>query len=229
MASALLPTTREIETVFREEVDQAGGRLGDRFDDGDRLFLRSVLPVAREVRPNDSVQSGVALMTIDQDIYVHPYTFRQACRNGFIMARAIQTRRIHRVESDAPVFVPVETEIEIRDVVRLCATTEVFSTAAERMRSATERRADRVIELIALISRLPMIAPARMLPAIVGRFQKGRDNSLFGLVNAVTSVARDEPDPEIRWHLEELGGSMLIPVPPTSKPDSALAGLAVRV
>jgi hypothetical protein len=227
MASTFLPTNSDIETVFSEEVDQAGGKLTDRFDDGERLFLRSVLPAVREVRPNDPVQGGVALLAVDQDIYVHPYIFRQLCRNGLITAQTIQTRRIQRVGSDALAFAPVDAEIEIRDVVRLCATTEVFSNTADHMRSAIERRADLAISL----SLLPSSTHKRdeVLSEVLARFEKARDNSLFGLVNAVTSVARDEPDPETRWRLEELGGSMLIPVPPTPRPDSALADLAVQV
>jgi hypothetical protein len=47
-----------------------------------------------------------------------------------------------------------------------------------------------------------------LLPLIVERFTLGRDRSAFGLLNAVTSVARDTRDPETRWRLEELGGTM---------------------
>jgi hypothetical protein len=43
-------------------------------------------------------------------------------------------------------------------------------------------------------------------------------------MNAVTSVARDTRDPELRWRLEELGGGVPIAVRPRSpRPDEAHA------
>jgi hypothetical protein len=47
-----------------------------------------------------------------------------------------------------------------------------------------------------------------MLGDILDRFTKGSDRSRFGLMNAVTSLARDTRDPELRWRLEELGGAI---------------------
>jgi hypothetical protein len=47
-----------------------------------------------------------------------------------------------------------------------------------------------------------------MMAMILGRFTSGADRSRFGLMNAVTSVARDTHDPELRWRLEELGGGI---------------------
>ena len=39
-------------------------------------------------------------------------------------------------------------------------------------------------------------------------FISGSDRNRFGLMNAVTSVARDTRDPDARWRLEELGGGI---------------------
>jgi hypothetical protein len=47
---------------------------------------------------------------------------------------------------------------------------------------------------------------------------------MFGLVNAVTSVARDQKDPQVRWRLEELGGGILAMRFPSDK----LGGYAVQ-
>lgn len=102
MHSGLLPTTQDLRAVAVEEVGLVGGSELDCFEDGDRLFLRTILPMVRHVRPRDTVQGGVALMTIGEEIRVHPYTFRQVCRNGAIMAEAIQTRRVQRVQFSAP-------------------------------------------------------------------------------------------------------------------------------
>ncbi|MFZ5831522.1 MAG: hypothetical protein ACOY3P_15670, partial [Planctomycetota bacterium] len=56
---------------------------------------------------------------------------------------------------------------------------------------------------------------------ILDVYEQEGDDSVFGLMNAVTSVARDEPDPQIRWDLEELGGSIPALIPDFTKPGGA--------
>src|SRR5262249_16488363 len=75
-------TMCEVQTVLAEEVQAAGGTVTDVFDDGLRLFARSVLPAVAEVRPGDRVQGGVAVRACEGQVWVHPYVFRQVCRNG---------------------------------------------------------------------------------------------------------------------------------------------------
>ena len=41
------------------------------------------------------------------------------------------------------------------------------------------------------------------------RYSRDGDPSLFGLVNAITSVARDEENQDLKWRLEQLGGGLL--------------------
>ncbi len=225
MASALLPTTQDIDSVATDELSRAGGNVLERFDDGRRLFLRSVLPMVRDLRPGDAVQGGVALMTTDEEIRVHPYTFRQVCRNGAIMATAIQTRRVQRVEPDAPVVTVEAVTEELREAIRECSAPEAFYTAADQLRSASQRQADLALHLLPFLSRMPQADVARILADIEKTFTEERDRSVFGLVNAVTSVARDEPDPKLRWRLEELGGGVVARVPPRAKPGGVAADL----
>src|SRR4051794_23479191 len=87
-------TTGEIGDIFAEEIAAAGGSVSETFAEGTCLFARSVLPGTRDVRAGDSVQGGVALRAAEEDIWVHPYIFRQVCRNGAIRAHAIQTRHL---------------------------------------------------------------------------------------------------------------------------------------
>ena len=223
MASALLPTTQEICSVAGEELSRAGGTILDRYDDSERLFLRSVLPMVREVRPDDAVKGGVALMATGEEIRVHPYTFRQVCRNGAIAAEAIQTRCVHRVEPGVPTEAVEAVMEELREAIRDCSTPEAFSISTDRMRSASRQQANLMLHLSPMLSRLPREHAARFFAMIEGRFTRQRDTSMFGLVNAVTSVARDEPDPQVRWRLEELGGGVLALVCPDVLPGGVAA------
>jgi hypothetical protein len=49
---------------------------------------------------------------------------------------------------------------------------------------------------------------ARFLNEILEQFSAGGDPTRFGLMNAVTAVARDTRDPDDRWRLEEFGGAV---------------------
>jgi hypothetical protein len=207
-------TTAEFQALFAEEVAAAGGTVSDTFDDGTHLFTRSVLPQAREVRTADRVQGGVALRADGREVWVHPYVFRLVCRNGAIMAHALETR--HVVAAD---FVTAgEAEAAVREAVRGCCAPEAFTAAADAMRSATEVRADLALNLLPLLSRMPPGAGTPQLQTIMERFFREGDRSRFSLMNAVTSVARDTADPDVRWRLEELGGGVLADRTPTPRP-----------
>src|SRR5262245_45641022 len=44
MSLSFLPTTEQIKECFARETEALGGTVSDVFDDGRRLFMRSVLP-----------------------------------------------------------------------------------------------------------------------------------------------------------------------------------------
>ena len=62
-------------------------------------------------------------------------------------------------------------------------------------------------------SQLPRRHSSLLLSQILSEFHEDEDQSVYGLMNAVAAVARDEDDPETKWDLEELAGwvPMLVP------------------
>lgn len=211
--------TTDIQAIFAEEIAALGGTVSDTFDDGGRLFTRAVLPGVREVRPKDRVQGGVALRTVGEDVCVHPYLFRQICTNGAIRAHAIQTRQITGLD-----LLPAnEADAAIREAIRACGTGDAFTMGAEEMRSALEKEADLVLTLMPFLSQMPRRVPSQMLSNILDRFRGEADRSRFGLMNAVTSMARDTEDPELRWRLEEFGGGIPVATTPTLVSDPGAA------
>jgi hypothetical protein len=213
-------TTAHIHTLFAEEIHAAGGKVSDTFDDGRRLFVRSILPALTEVRPGDRVQGGVALRACEGQVWVHPYVFRQVCSNGAIVAHAVQSRHL----ADLDVRPAEEADEAVREVVRCCCAAEAFTTAAAEMRSAGSSEIDAVLTLMPFLARHGGAHTSRLLAEILGRFFGDGDQSRFGLMNAVTSQARDTSDPELRWRLEEFGGG----VPVLRAPDRP-SGQARRV
>lgn len=206
-----LPTTQEILEVFTDEITSLGGRVLDVVDVDQQLFARAVLPVEADVRPSDSVAAGIAVRATAAEIVVHPYTVRRVCSNGAIAAQALESRRVERIQS-VEVFRP-EYEVavilrDLRDAIRGCGTTEAFAKVTEELRSTVDVDADVMLRLLPSLARLPRHVVASIMPDILRRYTAERDRSVFGLLNAVTSAARDTRDPDIRWRLEETGGSL---------------------
>jgi hypothetical protein len=214
-----LLTTRDIKDIFAEEISAAGGTVSDTFDDGERLFVRSVVPQVREVRAADQLQGGVALRADDHDVWIHPYVFRLVCRNGAIIAQALQTRQI-----ECQQFVtPDEAAGAIRSAIQACADEETFLGAVQEIRSAIASPVDLALNLLPMLARLPTAAATEVFRSIVERFYLEPDRSRFSLMNAVTALARDTADPELRWRLEELGGGIPAGRPLVRQPDDRAA------
>ena len=198
-------TTAEIKTLLAGEIEAADGTMSDCFDDGARLFARSILPWVSEVRPQDRVQGGVALRATEGEVWVHPYVFRLICRNGQIMAQTLQSTQI--VFSDT--FSNEHASELIRQAVRACAEKDAFSAQAEKMRLMPRSPVDYMLTMLPLLAMLSPDFRTRLLLDIGQRFESGNDRSLYGVLNAVTSLARDTQEPDLRWRLEELGGAVL--------------------
>jgi hypothetical protein len=205
-------TTHDLSEAFGEQIEGLGGRVSECFDDGERLFERSILPCASEVRRGDALRGGVALLAAEHEVRVHPYVFRQVCSNGAIMAHAIQTQRIEIPEW--PTDLESFTE-HVRETVHACAAPDAFAGGVAEIRSAIDHEADFALTVLPLLDRLPEASRAHMMGLIAGRFFSGEDRSRYGVMNAVTAVARDTRDPDLKWRLEEIGGRVaaMQPVP----------------
>ncbi len=88
---------------------------------------------------------------------------------------------------------------------------------------ATEVSSD--VSTLLLFSSFWRTISADLQDEIVRIFVQADDRSAFGLMNAVTSVARDQDDPQVRWHLEELGGGVPAMNFPHVRPDISEAEL----
>lgn len=200
-------TTARVQAVFAEEVTARGGQITDIFDDGARLFARSILPNldVEDVQPGDRFHGGVALKAIGEGICLYPYLFRLVCSNGAIMAQTLDVRPVAHPEARKP-----EVAVQaIREAVEACCQKEVFIDVVRNMRISRETRAaDLLINLMPLISRLS--SRSNLWSRFVVQFFEEGDQSRFGLANAITATARDVRDPELKWNLEELGGSVAI-------------------
>ena len=223
----LLPATQDIDATVIEELEFLGGTVSDRFDDGRRLFLRAILPMSDEVRPKDIVEGGIAVRTVGHEIEVCPYLFRQVCQNGAIMPQVVETRRIERVDFAAPSEAIEAVNEHLCETMRACSAPEVFNHAFRQIKVAATTEVSSDISTLLLLSSLWRTIPTDLQDEIVETFLEADDRSAFGLMNAVTSVARDQDDPEVRWQLEELGGGVPAMKFPHVRPGGSEAELMV--
>jgi hypothetical protein len=209
MPSNFHPSLTDIDQAFTDEIATLGGTVADRYQDETRLLLRSVLPRLADVAPGDSIQGGVALRAVDEGVAIHPYTLRHVCVNGAIAATALETHRVRLVEYEsATEFVAAALE-EIRIAVRRSAEPEVFLDSVGKMRTSSAEPVDHMIGMMAMLERIPPHYLQQVLEMIRDRFDAAGERTRFDLVNAVTSVARDTADPDLRWKLEEVGGILI--------------------
>jgi hypothetical protein len=209
--ATFLPSIDEIRGAVTDEITALGGSTSDLVLARDRLFMRVVLPANAEIRVGDSVQAGVAVRALSEQIDVYPYTLRQVCTNGAIVANALpgqQIERVHAVDVGKPSYDTTVILATLRDVVRKCASPEAFEIATDHMQAMTNEPASRALFMLRMLSRMHSKDALPYLPMIFDRFETSEDQSAFGVMNAVTSVARDTADPAIRWSLEKIGGSM---------------------
>jgi hypothetical protein len=197
-------TMDRILEVFTDEVRSRGGRVTDKFHDRRRLFVRSLLPHVADARPKDRMQGGLALRATDDELWLHPYLFREVCRNGAVLAQAIESLHVECLG----VYSLDEGATMLREAIAKCADRSVFTRSMRHVRiSATT-----AVNWLNMLPYLSQFESAgilgRTFARILERFDIGGDRSRFGVMNAVTSVARDTRDPDERWRLEELGGSI---------------------
>jgi hypothetical protein len=228
MSTWLSPT--QIADVFAGEMEHAGGRVIDTFKDEARLFVRSLLPSTLEVGPGDGIQGGVALRATETDISVHPYTFRQVCTNGAIMARATQTRHIVRDNWFLSPDAAIDLDTTIRAAIRHCCQSEAFSASVNQMRSAKEHAVDMALMISHFMStRNKSDGMVRAMTHVLSQLDREGDRSAFGFMNAITATARETRDPELKWQLEELGGGVPSACRKPAKPGPRRARARSRV
>jgi hypothetical protein len=200
-------TTLEVMAAFADEVADRGGRVTDTYEDGRRLFARSILRESKEVRLGDEVQNGIALKATDEGLWVYPYVLRLVCRNGAVMPQTIDEQFVENLAWQDP-----DAALEsLREAVRCSSATVSFTDNVRKMRQAIRMDAD--IAIFLQVSQHLTAAHPDLMAQIMGQFAQSEDRSQFGLANAVTATARDTRDPELRWNLEELGGAMAINMP----------------
>jgi len=197
-------TTDRIRAIFAEEIDSCGGTVQKVDADGENLYCRATLPVAEEIAIGDSVRAGAALRATPSVACIRPWLLRTLCINGIIVRQAMPEREV-----EMPLALPANVaEFTLREAIAAACSEEAFTRAVKMVRAARRRPAELVMTPFRRHMPGDSDTRRRLLMEVMRRFEAEDDRSAFGLMNAVTSLARDTAEPETRWRLEELGGSI---------------------
>lgn len=134
------------------------------------------------VRRGDAVLGGFAILRDAHGLAVYPRVYRQVCANGAVAARVIA--------------VDVRTEgVSTEDAIRTCLSGAPFDAAVARFRAAAALQVDDDLRLLARAGLTR--DPGEVLAA-----REDRDPTVWGLVNALTALARRAPGLPERVGLE---------------------------
>jgi hypothetical protein len=205
MSSVLM--TADVLEIFSAEVARHGGRTTDVFHDGQRLFARGTLPTVRDVRTGDGVQGGVAIRAAGGAASVHPYTYRLVCKNGAIAARSVASRQMNLGYDWGDADGVAD---DLRDAVGASCDPAVLATSVDAIRATTDASVDMALTVLPMLAGLRGIVGDRLVQQVMDRLFDDGGRTMFGVMNAVTSVARDTADPRAKWNLEEFGGGIAV-------------------
>lgn len=186
-----------------ELADALAGRRGLRMTHCERGTDYTAIAVVDEsqtasIRPRDESCGGFAAVRDRQgDVEILPRIYRQVCTNGAVMMTHTGAGILHETGS-------------VRDAVNACLSGATTTAAFDVLRRAARTP---VSDPIALLRRARVDAPA----AEIWRDREEADDSVFGVVNALTASARREPRFARRLDIERGAARVL-----------AAAGLAGR-
>lgn len=218
MERAVLPALRDIEGI----------RFHVASLTPERMVLRAVLPtVQREVGHSvgDIVQAGFQLRNSEvgaSALSVEPFVWKLDCLNGQVSnAAAIRAYHVGRViddseesqisfRNDTLAAADKATFLKCRDAISQCLSESVLDEIVEQMRAAADhtmrvQNPARATEALARTFDLNDDEQSGTLMSLA----RGGDFSLWGMVNAVTDMAKAADTFDRQEELERLGGKLL--------------------
>ena len=204
-STTFYPSADEINSVFSEQVIKSGGRVTERFHGNDSIYIRATLNLAEEVFPGDIIDGGVAVRAVGPGVSIHPFTFRRICTNGAVIANPDSSVDLVRSESNK------ESETSrVHD--KICSTIkslvdgQAFNQSVLEMRLVQSIQMDQLPRIMRAINHFS-ITP-EIIDKILERFFRHEPQTGYGLMNAITAMARKERDAERKWNLERIGGGV---------------------
>ena len=220
------PSCDQINNLFQEVALSRGGILQNQYITENILIARahSLEGLADEVTPGDRMDGGIAIRVSGPQISVHSFTMREVCDNGAIAATTHLNKRMLRVnDEEFNAGSKLMCLSELREMLIVCSSREAFSQNIRQMRKMSNTQIDTAINISSLLQDVLKDFGDELIESVLKEFFSQEDMSLYGVMNAITAVARETKDPQEKWDLEELGGGIGAKLLPIVDPDSNVA------
>ncbi len=188
---------------------------GFKYGDGQHKFLDKDLVIATVTISNSEVGAG--------SLKVEAGFYKTRCTNLAIFADAgmkkyhVGRSAVAELDSAVELFTDETRKaddkafwMKVRDIVKASCNREIFLSQVEKMRAATTDRIvstdlPQVIEITRKKFGLPELLQGELLTHLI----QGQDLTRWGLLNAVTRAAEDQPNYDFATELERAGGKIL--------------------
>lgn len=210
MEKHLSPSTDLIIPEAKDLMENRGFEL-QRWTSGEEGFTFRMTTESKKVeaREGDVVMGGVDFLCFEnakRGLEVNPLLFRLICSNGMVSGEFDEEASLVRGQAKPHTIV---------DQIRLCSMmVDVAIGQAERVLTAAHRLpeikfdSEIIDQQIEEILRQFRVSP-KLTGSIMESFHEENDDSAWGLVNAITSLARDEEDRMKAYRLESVGFRMV--------------------
>ena len=192
-----------IQDVFQGEIQQLGGENLRVYSDERFLVIRALLPQIGEVAKNDAMQNGVALCATQSDINVMPFMQRQVCRNGAVLSHSLEATRLDRLETDE-----AWTTFALGRAARACGREELFANNLNRVAQTRFRPIDKALNILGYLGENSKGLSSSIRRQVMRRLLEHEDQTEYGIMNAVTWVAKEVRSEHTTWALQTLGGKI---------------------
>ena len=227
LCAAVLPVIREMKGANIESCEVTESHL----------YLKVInKKMKAEVTVGDAVQAGFVVSNSEVglgSLLVEPLVYRLVCKNGLICKDYAQ-KKYHvgrQVEESEDAAYEIYSDatlrqddkaffMKVQDTVRCAADEAKFQLTVERMRETMniplEHEPMKEVELLADKFMLTQGERGDVLRQLF----IGKDNSRYGLMNAVTAASKLCKDYERATELERIGGEILaMPIPTNLLPE----------
>jgi len=181
------------------------------------LYLKAIdRTLTAGIRNDDLVSGGLIIRNSEvgaSSLRVEPFILRQVCSNGLIATQTLRKVHLGRQMDEGAIDWSDETkELEdralwakVRDVIRATFDKQIFESWVEKLRESTEIVIEKPIKAVNNIARLIGLSEEKKNQLLM-HFS---EHTKYGLINAVTTLAREVESIDEQIRLEEFGGRLL--------------------
>lgn len=182
------------------------------------LYLKAIdRTLTASIREEDIVYGGIIIRNSEvgaSALRVEPFILRRVCLNGLILQHSLkkihlgrQTLEIGEINWSAETRELEDKALwsKVRDIIRATFNKEIFKGWVTRLRESTWIGIEKPIEAINNIVKHLGLNEEQKTQLLMHFSEKTK----YGLINAITRLARDQQDTDTQIRLEEFAGKIL--------------------